>query len=65
MDNASEFLTTACLARLLHVEAQTLRKYRMSGRGPRYTKVGSKILYRRVDVDAWLDSNTVDNTAQP
>lgn len=43
----------------LHRPEGTLRSWRYQGEGPPYIRVGSKILYRRGDVDAWLDGNRV------
>lgn len=37
----------------------TLANYRYLGKGPRYIKIGKRVLYRRADVDAWLDAHTV------
>jgi hypothetical protein len=33
---------------------QTLRRWRMEGRGPRWLKVGGRIRYRWADVERWL-----------
>ena len=38
----------------------TLRDWRYRGIGPTYIKVGPKsVRYRRSDLDAWLEANTV------
>lgn len=34
----------------------TLANWRCAGRGPRYIKLGGKILYRTADLDAFLES---------
>jgi hypothetical protein len=53
-----EFLDAGEAARLLRVSKKTLKKMRISGKGPRYYKIGSskrgKILYRRADIMEWL-----------
>jgi len=38
---------------------QTLAAWRHKRRGPRYTRSGSRILYRGADLLAWLDNNRV------
>lgn len=37
----------------------TLANLRFFKRGPRYYKLGKKILYRVEDIEAWLNSNIV------
>jgi len=61
-----EFLTTGQLAELLGLAPQSLRAWRLRGEGPDYAKLGGRsgrVLYRRSDVDAWLQSRTVRSTA--
>lgn len=49
-------LTVKQLAVMLHVEPQTIHYWRHKGTGPRGIKLnGGKILFRRSDVDIWLD----------
>ncbi|MCL1598076.1 MAG: helix-turn-helix domain-containing protein [Actinomycetia bacterium] len=57
-------LTTSELAVKLGTHERTLANWRVSGSGPRFVKVGTKVRYRRSDVDAWLESRTVDNTTE-
>jgi hypothetical protein len=53
-----EFMTTEEVGKLFRMSTRTLEGLRMSGKGPPYTKVGpgrgSKVLYRREAVLAWL-----------
>jgi len=42
----------------------TLAKLRLQGGGAVFTKIGVKILYKRADLDAWLESKRVANTSQ-
>ena len=37
-----------------------LRKLRQLRRGPKYSKLGRMVRYRREDVDRWLESALVD-----
>lgn len=55
MDHDHEYMTTAELAALVRTPVETVRYWRHVGRGPRSFKVGRRVLYRRADVQAWLD----------
>jgi hypothetical protein len=43
----------------------TLAKWRVSGDGPKFVRVGRTPLYRGSDINAWLTSRTVTRTKQP
>lgn len=45
------------------VTASTLQKLRVRGGGPQYAKVGSKCLYRRDWMRAWLESHAITSTS--
>lgn len=62
-ETVAEFLTTAQLATLTHTKPQTWRRRRWQGDTPRFVRLGSRVLYRRADVDAWLDARTVSSTS--
>lgn len=61
--NEKELMTTAELAELLGWRPQSVHVMRMRGRGPRFSKIGKCVLYRRADVDAWLDAHAHDPAA--
>jgi hypothetical protein len=48
---------TPTIAKMFGVAVGTLQNLRSQGRGPRYYRVGRKILYRIEDVKAWVFSN--------
>lgn len=50
---ALDLLTTAEVADLLRVPDSTVRHWRHVGTGPRWAKVGKRVTYNRVDVEAW------------
>jgi excisionase family DNA binding protein len=56
--NMKELLNTKELAEYLGVTAQTLRQYRLDGRGPVYLKIGHLVRYRLSDVEQWLVTQT-------
>ena len=50
-------LTEHDLARLTRLSLATLRRWRLLGKGPRYAKLGARILYREEDVLAFIEQN--------
>ncbi len=46
--------TTRDLAAYVRAPESTVRYWRSSGQGPRYFKLGKRVLYRREHVLAWL-----------
>ena len=46
------------LAELLGFKPATMRKWRVYGEGPRWRKVGGRVLYGGSDVQAFLDACT-------
>ena len=49
-----DYLRPAEAAQLIEVSVHTLSYWRQSGRGPKPTKVGSRVLYQRREVERWL-----------
>lgn len=49
-----ELLTTAEAAEILRTVPGTLRYWRHTGTGPRSARIGRRVVYRRVDLDAWI-----------
>ena len=52
-------------ARHLGLSKSTLAKLRLSGNGPVYCKLGRRIVYRLIDLDAWLQSCRRRSTSEP
>jgi predicted DNA-binding transcriptional regulator AlpA len=50
-------------AALLGIAPATLRNQRSQGRGPKYCRLGRRIVYRVSDVSAYLDAHVVDPEA--
>lgn len=46
-------------AEFLGVTLASLRKWRWEKRGPAFIKLGRLIRYRKADLEAWLDRQTV------
>ncbi len=47
-------LLTQQEAALLRLSKRTLERWRVSGSGPAFTKVGRRVLYREVDLLEWI-----------
>ena len=64
MANIDELLTTREAARLCGLAASTLAKIRcMSNSGCPYVKLGSKVLYRRGDLESWIAGRLTSSTS--
>ncbi len=44
-------------ARYCGLAARSFEKFRLTGGGPRYIKIGRAVIYDRADLDAWLDGH--------
>ncbi len=49
------FLRTQEAARFIGLSYRTLEKYRISGTGPKYSKVGRRIVYAVSDLTEWVE----------
>lgn len=55
-----EFLRPPVVSKRIDVSEATLRRWRATGQGPAFLRVGRQVRYRASDVDAWLQ-----NACQP
>jgi hypothetical protein len=53
------FLDTAKAAAYISCEADTLKNWRNRKKGPPYSMAGDKPVYRRSDIDAWLNASRI------
>jgi len=51
------------VAALLGLSPRTLERYRCTGFGPRYHKLGRRVLYRSADIDTWIASRLRTSTS--
>jgi hypothetical protein len=58
-------LTEVQAADLLKLSVRTLQAWRVRGIGPAYVRARRAIRYRRRDLVAWMDANTVASTRPP
>jgi excisionase family DNA binding protein len=61
--NNDNLFTTIEAARYVRLGKPTLERFRISGDGPRYCKLGGAVRYRRTDLDAWLESRLIRSTS--
>ena len=59
-----EMLDSKQLAELLNLSEITIARLRLTGRGPRFCKIGRAVRYRRSDVEQWLKQNQRSSTSE-
>jgi excisionase family DNA binding protein len=59
-----EFLTPKQAAAYLRVSKSYLDKLRVYGGGPKFLRFGRKILYRRSDLDRWVEQRCFGSTSE-
>ena len=57
-------LRPAEASRVTRLAVQTLARLRCEGRGPRFIRAGSRIVYRLSDLEGWLAGRTAASTAE-
>jgi predicted DNA-binding transcriptional regulator AlpA len=56
-------LTADEAGKVLGLATSTLAKLRLSGNGPVYCKLGRRVVYRREDLETWLESRVARNSS--
>jgi len=51
-------------AALLHLSERTLERFRVSGTGPKFVRLGRSIRYRLTDIEAFIASGIVGSTSE-
>ena len=51
-------------AKYVRLGVGTLNRFRVTGGGPRYAKLGGAVRYRREDLDAWIAGRIVRSTSE-
>ena len=59
------YVRTPEAARFLGLSGRTLEKHRTYGTGPRYAKLGGRVVYRVEDLQAWADRGSKASTSDP
>ena len=61
---ADQFLNQVNLARRWHVSPRTLERWRWTGDGPAYFKIGGRVVYRLDDVEDYERRRRCESMAQ-
>ena len=59
------YLTNDEAADYLRLSPRTLEKQRVIGGGPKFRKLGRRVMYTVSDLDAWADARSFDATSDP
>ena len=59
------YLRTPEAARFVGLSIRTLEKHRIYGTGPRYSKLGGRVVYRVEDLQSWVDAAAKASTSDP
>ena len=57
-----DLATPVQVAEVLHTTASGLAQMRYRGDGPRFVRLGRRVLYRWTDVEQWLNESMHDRT---
>jgi len=61
----ARYLTNAEVAALVNLSPRTLEKMRVIGGGPRFRKLGRRVVYALEDVQAWSNARACESTSDP
>ncbi len=61
----SRYLRTPEAAQFLGLSGRTLEKHRTYGTGPKYRKIGGRVVYALADLQAWVDLGSKLSTSDP
>lgn len=64
-DLPPRYLRTPEAARFVGLSIRTLEKHRIYGTGPRYSKLGGRVVYRVEDLQTWVESGAKASTSDP
>ena len=64
MEHDHKYLNTDESAQHVRCSPRTLEARRLDGSGPKFVKVGRKVLYRISDLEAWLERHTFSSTSE-
>ena len=55
---SEEFIDQKELAKRWYISPRTLERWRWEGLGPRYVKIGGRIIYKIIDIKKFEEENT-------
>ena len=59
------YLRTPEAARIVGLSIRTFEKHRIYGTGPRYSKLGGRVVYKLEDLQVWVESGAKASTSDP
>jgi excisionase family DNA binding protein len=59
-----DIFTTSEAADYVRLKKPTLERFRLTGEGPGFCKLGGAVRYRRPDLDAWLETRVIRSTSE-
>lgn len=59
----TDILNTREAAAYVRLGKPTMERFRISGEGPIFVKLGGAVRYRKADLDSWLESRRVRSTS--
>jgi predicted DNA-binding transcriptional regulator AlpA len=59
-----DLLNTKAAAQRVGLSPVTLNRYRLTGEGPQFARLGKAVRYRLCDLDAWVSARLVRSTSQ-
>ena len=59
------YLRTPEAARVVGLSIRTLEKHRIYGTGPRYSKLGGRVVYKLEDLQTWVERGVKASTSDP
>lgn len=62
--NKQFLLNESQVAEHFGISVMTLRKFRSSGGGPKYVKIGASVRYKPADLEEYVDTNTRQTTSE-
>jgi predicted DNA-binding transcriptional regulator AlpA len=62
-DTDQHLLDTNGAAARVGLSAVTMERFRLTGEGPRFAKLGKAVRYRPTDLNAWIESRLVRSTS--
>jgi hypothetical protein len=65
LDSVVRHLTQGQLADRWQISPRTLERWRWVGEGPRFLKIGGRVIYRLQDVERYEAEQLRDSTAAP
>ena len=57
-------LNTREAADYVRLGKNTLERFRLTGEGPSFLKLGGSVRYRQTDLDLWMESRLTNSTSE-